>query len=458
MGCLRTVISKAMKALNVHPLSDDILDRVLTLLSDFESLRATILSSKAAYAVFTARPQSIIRAVAQNLLGPALLSAIHLIRNIPPGASYAEPYKYVRARASGADGNRVDHRRRCAQALSERRRREHIPHIYSLQHKDRSTKSNKLTAVESFRFIRALYRIMLFADVFLGSYTPGLHHNVEPEDVTTYHLARRTFFTVFPTQDLLEIGTVGFFIGDLGRWLKRKGFNTKNPKNHPGQGNVVPPASLLPYHKLDPHWQMIDDYFATAHLWAANPWRLFDNYIHGPLGTVLRDRGELDPWAHPLCSPYILGYVEGQDDLCQRCGANAGIELWTESNWELQNDANLAFRPFDLEQLRMRGFLNKDPRERDAWLVHIKAMSLHELFHDLFEVKTADYATLNPQEKTCKPCLTRFIDVHTHLCLLQRKRRAGEYIPEDCGRGYRCREQFRNRNHAVEFNHLCAPS
>ncbi|KAJ7145252.1 hypothetical protein C8R46DRAFT_1131117 [Mycena filopes] len=377
---VESVISKASD----HPLSDDILDRVLTLLSDFESLRATILSSKAAYAVFTARPQSIIHcAVAENLLGPALLPAIHLIRNIPPESSYENPHT----------------------------------------HKDRSTKSNKLSAVESFRFIRALYRIMLFADVFLGSCTPGLHHNVGPED------------------DLLEIGTVGFFIGDLGRWLKRKGFNPKNSKSaHPQRARTT---------KLDP--QMIDDYFGTAHLWAANHWRLFDNHVHGPLWTVLRDRGELHPWAHPLCSKYILGYVEGQDDLY----------------WELQNDANLAFRPFGLEQLRMPGFLKKNLRERDAWLVHIKDVPLHELLHDLFEVKTEDYSSLNPQGKTCKPCLTRFIDVHTHLWLLQRKRRAGEYIPEDCGRGYRCREQFRNPNHAVEFNvrvqfllinSLCAPS
>jgi hypothetical protein len=73
-----------MKALSSHPLDDDIVDRIFLFLPDFETLQAAILGSKSMYSVFSAHPHSIVKAIAFNLVGPALLSAINVLRCQPP--------------------------------------------------------------------------------------------------------------------------------------------------------------------------------------------------------------------------------------------------------------------------------------------------------------------------------------------------------------------------------------
>jgi hypothetical protein len=62
----------------------DLVDRLLMTLPNFETLQAAILSSKPMYYVFTAHPHSIVKAVAFNLVGPALPSALNLLRYTPP--------------------------------------------------------------------------------------------------------------------------------------------------------------------------------------------------------------------------------------------------------------------------------------------------------------------------------------------------------------------------------------
>ncbi|KAJ7022703.1 hypothetical protein C8F04DRAFT_1137088 [Mycena alexandri] len=430
-----------MKALKT--LDDDILDRILTFLPDFKTLQAAIRSSKSVHAVFTAHPHSIVKAVAYNLIGPALLSAIHLIRNIPPYSSFSDPYTFGEAPPEPTEIGVITPKD--ARELSRNAVVVNTFHdIYSFRYKDRSTKSNRLTAAESFRFTRALYRIMLFAD---------------PEEEEAQHTARKEFFTVFPSPDLREIGTVVNFIEDLGDWLKRKAYSQDNSKNHAGQAKAVPPAVFLEaYQKLDP--QIIDDYFDCVRLWEAN--ELLDAYIHGPLGAVLRDRGGMSrPRDESRYSEYILDYVEGEDDVCQQCGAKVGIDAWTESNWEVQNEVLVLFRPIDLKRFRLEGRLYDNPREKSAWEAHIKDVPLHELLHDLFELKTPEYSSWSPQDKLCGMCLTKFMTNHIHLWLLQRKRQAGESIPKDCWFGYDCRKQFSNPGdleHQNEFNHLCAPT
>ena len=64
-----------MSSLNV-----DLLDRIFTSLIDFQSLASLLLTSKSIYSVYSARPSSIKRAVAYNVVGPALPHAVRFIR------------------------------------------------------------------------------------------------------------------------------------------------------------------------------------------------------------------------------------------------------------------------------------------------------------------------------------------------------------------------------------------
>jgi len=69
-----------MRNLNGLPLDDDVIDRILQFLPSFSTLYSAILTSKSFYQVYKAHPRSIIRAVAYNVIGPALPQALRAIR------------------------------------------------------------------------------------------------------------------------------------------------------------------------------------------------------------------------------------------------------------------------------------------------------------------------------------------------------------------------------------------
>ncbi|KAJ7130906.1 hypothetical protein C8R46DRAFT_1141430 [Mycena filopes] len=84
-----------------------------------------------------------------------------------------------------------------------------------------------------------------------------------------------------------------------------------------------------------------------------------------------------------------------------------------------------------------------------------------DLLRDLFDpaaTRTAEFAAWEARDKICTKCIAKFVTEHLHLWVLQRKRQAGESIPEDCWYGYDCRTQEHNSEHAKKFNHLCAPT
>ena len=67
------------------PLSSDVIDHLLTSLSDAGTLLSTILVSKSFYEVFKAHPSSTLTSVATNQIGPELLPCairlVHFNRN-----------------------------------------------------------------------------------------------------------------------------------------------------------------------------------------------------------------------------------------------------------------------------------------------------------------------------------------------------------------------------------------
>ena len=58
----------------------DVIDRVLTLLQDFDTLAVALKTCKRVYDVFQGHPKSIVREVAMNVTGPLLPEALRLYR------------------------------------------------------------------------------------------------------------------------------------------------------------------------------------------------------------------------------------------------------------------------------------------------------------------------------------------------------------------------------------------
>ncbi|KAJ7078655.1 hypothetical protein C8R44DRAFT_654481 [Mycena epipterygia] len=206
-----------MKALSTHPLDDDIIDRVLTFLPDFKTLQAAILCSKSLYSVFATHPHSIVEAVAFNLIGPALLSAMNVIRNNSPVATvddwwvigHADPETTEVGVLTPEDTRKLSKNAVVVNTFQD---------IFSFRHKDRRSESSKLSLEESLRFTRALYRIMLFANVFPSKFTPYID-DADTEEEEQIRVARKEFFAMFSSPELCEIYVAGNFIEALGEWL-----------------------------------------------------------------------------------------------------------------------------------------------------------------------------------------------------------------------------------------------
>lgn len=76
----------------------------------------------------------------------------------------------------------------------------------------------QLSPEELLHFTRALYRIMLFANVFPSKVTPYIDdEGTEAEE--EIRVARKEFFAMFSTRELCEIYVVGNFIEALAEWL-----------------------------------------------------------------------------------------------------------------------------------------------------------------------------------------------------------------------------------------------
>ncbi|KAJ6585572.1 hypothetical protein B0H19DRAFT_1227951 [Mycena capillaripes] len=420
-----------MKALGFHPLNDDIIDRILMFLPDFGTLQAAILSSKSMYLIFSAHPHSIIKAVASNLTGLAFLSAMNLVRYQRPADA---DYLWVHGHATTEPIEVGVITQEDARKLSESARIVNtFQDIYSSRHKDRSSPSSKLTPIESLRFTRAMYRIMLFADVFDSKYTIYIDDE-DTEEEAEIRAARKDFFAMFPSPELCEILTVGNFIDALGIWLYRKVKPLFYVNNQ--HSTAVPPRVLLQaYEERNPFF--VNQYFDDDTFAEAN--NLLIDYIKQPLEDVWADREEPSLMGESSCTKYILDHVEGNNDICQQCDTNAGIDLWTESNWEVQNDITHAFLRINMEDVSFElayGYL-----VTAALTTPIHDVRAQDLIRDLFALKTPEYATWSAQDKLCEACLKHFMSQHIHLWLLPRKREAGERIPEDCWHGFPCRTE-----------------
>ncbi|KAJ7741269.1 hypothetical protein B0H16DRAFT_1862024 [Mycena metata] len=177
------------------------------------------------------------------IVGPGLLSALNLVRNNGPSTTNDDPWGYGQATAEPTEP-RVISPEEVRQLTGNAVVVNSLEDIFSFRHKDRNFQSSRLSAVESLRFTRAMFRIMLFEKTFPANNTVYID-DADTEEEVEIRTARRDFFAMFSTQHLREIYTVNSFIDSLGTWL------------------VLPAAVLLQaYQERDP--QLIESHFDST--------------------------------------------------------------------------------------------------------------------------------------------------------------------------------------------------
>ncbi|GBE78054.1 hypothetical protein SCP_0109360 [Sparassis crispa] len=295
-------------------LTHDALDRVLTFLSDFNTLSAAILIDKNIYHVFQARPKSILRAVAYNAVGPALPAALRLAKN---EESPTEPPAEDQLTGTDVRFNRAEADRIVAGATVI----SGFEDLFSWRHKDRSSPITKLTPAESLRFHNACYRFWAYCAMFEDThYDWDLEDDLDniPEDCIA-------FFNAFSDRDLFDIDRLVSFLVETVQWIDHVHYPEGGYSNHAGFLAEWPEAILKAYRGYGLH--------ALHHYMQAS---FRNGFYSEPFQSVMNSRGIIAAGARAeKRSKAILEAVVGDQDRCHRCHTVCGVNLWGASNFHL---------------------------------------------------------------------------------------------------------------------------
>ncbi|KAK0504269.1 hypothetical protein EDD18DRAFT_1063331 [Armillaria luteobubalina] len=457
----------SIRGSNSLPLSDDVIEQIFHFLPSFSSLQSTIRVCKDFYKIFNAHPRTIVRRVAYNIAGPALPQAIRLLR-----------YRCEDdTNSSSSEGSDPDDETTNGPPLTQSETKKLIniarvasklEDLFSFRHKDRSSKTSKLSSMESWRFRRAIYRLMLFSCVFPGSKYHFLSEDEDGNDDDTDanfkriredRKAKRDFIEDFFTEEILEMYAVAHFLVETAEWASlAHGCEILMHILAAYFGDVAlcagPEAILASYEagSVVPIQDAAEEMDLVE--------ELITEYIEHSLRSVLESTQTAIPAEDKTFWNKILSDVPGKDDLCKRCGAAEGLDLWSESNWEYLR----GIPTFTVDQIRqyLKGQLPLSITETAFLRAQLEPISQPSLYMDmvteLFDVKRPEFNDWNKEDLLCTPCLKIFVGEHLHLWLLERKRAAGRQIPDDCWYGYNCRTQTHRREHAEKLNHLSPPT
>ncbi|KAJ7501084.1 hypothetical protein B0H11DRAFT_2275414 [Mycena galericulata] len=447
-----------MLSYSALPLNDDVLDRILKFCPTFGTLEATVLVSKAFYRVFQTHPKSITRAVAYNVVGQALPQALRVVR-----------YPYYEFESTGADP--VAMATTCSEdqdidlITSEEKETLEVnakmvadfEDIYSLQCKDRTSKKSVLTPAESWRFRRAMYRIMLYCNLFpdkryYGDELYELDELLDDDIVSKVRRQRTAVLDQYSMDELHQLNSVVNFL--------RSVFENVATINWRGSLSPIRFLHLMhfPKGKSDVLLSLGLRVALTAYqdrdsLELEEEIELFSGYISVPLDSIWAARQITPPEVEEPASTWVLDQVRGADDTCSQCSDNGGMDLYTEANWSRFPDSlrshlksNLMLNPIIKTELR-------------AAIDHIDNTDAAGPFiGELFSLpngapKVAGWAR---EDSYCFFCLKRFLKENLWRWFFAERVKAGWTVPEDCEYGWDCTMQHEH-SHAEARNHLCDP-
>ncbi|KAH8823316.1 hypothetical protein DL96DRAFT_270126 [Flagelloscypha sp. PMI_526] len=461
-------------ALGLADLNTDLIDLIFSHLPDFETLRSTILISKQFSSVFDKHPKSIVRRVAQNVAGPPLDDLLTLVRFEKSGfewdssevddesdeedslldafARYHE--ELPEWQDASEDGQEIQVHE--IDLIYEYAQRAHIlEEWFSFRHKARVPNRSLLTPLESHKFLRAVYRLMLFQKCFAyGETAEELFEELpdlgsKPKEAERLSAARREFLSTFGWEELHEIQVVAHFILEM---IYKIQFISSAP-------------AKMPIHE-SPLLRNLEEFVKGVQ--NGDPLHYFDEfedvharYLTGPLEEALQKQGRklLDPsqdnfWMN------LLDSAEGQYDICESCSAVKGVELWNQTNWSvffLHTHCNRAIIQAQGQWMPGRlGYHRADRTDIQNAFAEGPPEALLAKFHETYSETHDDW---RKEDWLCETCLVELIINTTPRWWINKKIERGEPLPlEDCWYGWNCRTMTHNSVHASKLNHFCKPT
>ncbi|THV03004.1 hypothetical protein K435DRAFT_836065 [Dendrothele bispora CBS 962.96] len=492
---------------NFSGLPLDIIDHILQFCPTFLTLRSAILTSKSFYNVYQAHPHSLLLAVACNVIGPALPQALRVVRYRSPESAPNDTNGGVADEASGSqtksdpgdeilatkshsdsgsetksvsdedkegdgktpklveyDDEETDEKtpitsREVHQLCRDAKIVGFFEDMFSLRHKNRRFKTSQLTPTESYRFRRAMYRIMFYSRVFSAEKYEGFSEDDELEALAEELMKvrrasyRKKFFRGFFSDEILQIYAVSSFLVEIVHWLDKVFFLGVEDKE-----SVLALGLEWIYNSMQENVEARDYAYQLMELLGNSPFTR--KYLSTSISPILEERNvKLPDRKDSSIWRVVLDSIDGNQDPCDQCKTVTPTEFdflgpstydficasqpYQDKFLYLLKE-RLAYSPLD------RAYLSKKP---DA-VRYPKIMET--IFND--DIKQPEFSNWKKEDWLCKNCMEKYMREHFYLWLLGLKKQEGETIPEDCRYGYDCATMNHNLQHALKFNHLCAPS
>ncbi|KAJ7820059.1 hypothetical protein B0H14DRAFT_2834431 [Mycena olivaceomarginata] len=461
-----------MRALSALPLDDDIVDRIMTFSPTFSTLQALMLVSKAFYSVYQTHPKSITRAVAYNIVGPALPQALRVIRYqyaMPDGNARDKedpdklatecPEEHSPSVITADEKQKLQENSKVVYALED---------IYSLTQKDRTSRRSVLTSEESWRFRRAVYRIMFYTRLFSGDrYDLDEIADLGEDGVKHIRLQRMAVLKEYPTDELRQIYAVVQFMRDILAEVADGGDPQIDVLLSDGPNGVRYAWEERSTESIE------EDLGFTLYEYDDEENELYTGYFSLPLNKIWMARGVKPPKDDDEKEPptkWILDAISGGNDTCSQCATPGGLKLLTEANWHRMEVPPAAFLKNRLKdnttvttpfQAALASFRQQhydpdkadDRRDDEEWL----GTWIGGVF-DVPRISGGQWDGWKRDGSYCQPCLRKFLDEHVWRWFLWERVKGGWAPPEDCWYGYNCKTMVHKRPHAEGKNHLCVPT
>ncbi|EMD41622.1 hypothetical protein CERSUDRAFT_110193 [Gelatoporia subvermispora B] len=435
-------------------LSDDAIDHILTSLPDFRTYNAAIRASKHVHDVWNRHPKSTLRAIARNVAGPALPSALRLVRFVRATAEDGQDAKSALKTEAELVHSDIEPGDECLMLQRHAQVVRRLEERFSRRCKDRTSAVSRLSAIESHRFHRAVYRYWLYV-VYMRKVVDEREDD-DDDDGNTVHVPEEDrllefvpFLDAFSTDELFEIKRVYAFLSEVVYWTISAGLVNRWP---PVAGGVLGEHVLL-YSGPQTIQEGLEgrlisgDYIPHADAFGAP--RVF---FQRPFEHLLAARRVSRVTRDQKRKQAVVDSVVGEQDPCDACGTPAGTNLWGASNWDLLKGS---FAPSE-----MCSYLEANlPRNAVETAPVVSAMTApaggfdyKAMMDEMLELGPDESGTWSRDKWYCLHCVRHLFQQRFRHWLSLWKARTTEGVQEDCWYGYNCRTQVWKRSHAEKLN------
>ncbi|KAJ3729222.1 hypothetical protein C8R42DRAFT_157915 [Lentinula raphanica] len=494
---------------NGLPVSDDIIDRILLFSPTFSSLKAAILICKQFHRVFQSHPNSVVRAVAYNITGPALPQALACIRHpdvqthdreFPPRVSWsdADEDSDDESTISNHKEARNTPRRQADvqthteelgdlssapiapsethQIIANSKIVARLEDMFSFRYIDRTASTSQLSPSDSRAFHVAVYHLMLYnAVTHLDSWVIDLtDDNANAEEHRKQLEKGKKSFSPLSTSELLQLYSVAEFLKEILSWCVR---TSGYPSEICDLVLVVGPERILKCFdnqeigSLEPLEDLLDFLEEELELIAGL------SYSSSPHMQILESRNiEIPSDSNRWLS--ISSRVSERNSQCDSCRKSFGFGAHSRSTFveishgeclRLHTTSLRSYEPQHIHRYLLNN-LRYNNLETESLCKEAKKFGpslLLQIWNDLWNLNIAQQPSQNVGQPSippssdwtedsylCETCFTSFL--RENLWVWWRHIKASsETLKENCWYGYNCRTQTHSIAHASKLNHLC---